>query len=213
MIPGVSGRDFVARALGGDQLAIERLLFEFDADLAKFIRRKIPADLRALIVPEDVLQVTYAEVFRDIATFDRPDPDLDALYCWVVGIAEHRLKDMIRTHRALKRGGGRLPVGALRHEALSSVTDLLDLVAVDEHTPISSVARREAVSALHVALAGLNDDRREALRLRYLEGLPVPEVAARMKRTPAAVYMLCFRGLRDLRAAMGQASAYLSSRR
>ncbi len=86
---------------------------------------------------------------------------------------------------------------------------LLDLVAVDVHTPSQSVASHEAVQ---VAMAGLKDDYREALHLRYITGLPVTEVASRMNRTDRAVQMLCHRGLQKLRAALDRSSAFLSKK-
>jgi RNA polymerase sigma-70 factor (ECF subfamily) len=83
---------------------------------------------------------------------------------------------------------------------------------VDERTPSRSAAGHEAVRAVQVGLAGLKSDYREALRLRYIEGLPVAEVAARMDRTERAVHMLCHRGLQCLRAAVGRSSQFLSSK-
>lgn len=65
---------------------------------------------------------------------------------------------------------------------------------------------------MQVALAGLKDDYREALWMRYIEGRPVREIAQAMRRTERAVQMLCNRGLRALREKMGRTSKYLTTK-
>ncbi len=204
-----SEADLIARATGGDELALEPLLLRHHRRLLGFIQHKLPESLRGFMAAEDVLQLTYTEVFRHIKTFGPQGSD--SFYHWLTTIAEHRLVDVIRAHKAAKRGGGRRPADVPARAESSSVLDLLALVNVDEHTPSRSAARHEAGSAIHVALAGLRDDYRQAICLRYLEGLPVADVAARMDRTPRAVHMLCHRGLQRLRESLGRASDFLSA--
>ena len=60
------------------------------------------------------------------------------------------------------------------------------------------------------SLARLTDDQRHVVQLRYLEGLPVAEIAGRLGRSEDAVHALCRRGLMTLREAMGSVSHYLS---
>ena len=89
---------------------------------------------------------------------------------------------------------------------------LLDLVAWDGTTPSGVAARQEAERALRVAIAGLKEDYQEVIRLRYMQELPVADVAARMNRTEGAVHMLCNRAIKKLREAMGRASKYYGSK-
>jgi RNA polymerase sigma-70 factor (ECF subfamily) len=71
-------------------------------------------------------------------------------------------------------------------------------------------ARHEAAGAIHAALAGLKLEYRQAIELRYIQQLPVAEIAARMDRTERAVHMLCNRGLKQLEAAMGCATRFIT---
>ena len=52
------------------------------------------------------------------------------------------------------------------------------------------------------ALAQLPEANREAVVLRYYEGLSLDEISARLGRTPAAIAGLLKRGLKQLRVSL-----------
>ena len=95
----------VSDAVAGDRQALEGLLLTYHDRLETRVKRKLPAQFRGLLMAEDVLQETYVEAFRRIATF-LPE-GRDAFYRWLATIAEHRMLDLIKGLRAAKRGGGR----------------------------------------------------------------------------------------------------------
>jgi RNA polymerase sigma-70 factor (ECF subfamily) len=72
------------------------------------------------------------------------------------------------------------------------------------------MAQDEAIAALLSSLARLTDDQREVIRLRFLEGRPVAEIAGRLDKTEAAIHMLSHRGLKALEELMGSITQYLS---
>jgi RNA polymerase sigma-70 factor, ECF subfamily len=201
---------WVQQAVAGCEAALERLLLTHYDRLAADISRKLPGELRGLIAPDDVLQEAFVVAFREIRDF--VPQGAGSFYAWLVAIARHRLLDLVKGQRAAKRGGGRVALTGCAGSPDESLVGLLEMLNIQEHTPSRSVARREAVSAVQVGLAGLKDDYREALRLRYIEGLPVAEVAARLGRTAHAVHMLCHRGLQQLHAALGRSSQFFSRR-
>jgi RNA polymerase sigma-70 factor (ECF subfamily) len=194
------------QAIAGDQAALEDLLLDAYDILLPRIEHRIPADLRGLLSAEDVLQEAFVDAVSKISTF-KPESD-GAFVRWVSTIADHRLIDLIRAQRAVKRGGGRAAVAADNWS--SSLTDLLCLVAQHERTPSRSVARHEAVAAISSALEQLSPDYRDVLRLRYIEGLSVSETAERIGRSEQAVQMLCHRALRQLRDVLGPDAEFLS---
>jgi RNA polymerase sigma factor (sigma-70 family) len=106
---------------------------------------------------------------------------------WVWRIARHRLCDIIKAHGRLKRSAG------------SSDVSLPDEVAAVEACPGRAADGDEAHAALRRALETLPPTYRQAIDLRYTERLSVAAAAARLGRTPAAVTMLCNRGLKRLR--------------
>lgn len=200
--------NLVSRAVSGEPLALERLLLDHHRDLLQRIQDRVPASLRSTFSAEDLLQETFADVFRDIRQF-RPG-GAGSFSRWLETIADHRVLDAIRANRADKRGGGRAPVEASPRVDDSAVFTLLDIVAVHERTPSRSAAGHEAIAAVQAAIGRLKPDYRDAIRMRYIEGLSVAETAAQMDRTERAVHKLCSRGLQKLRESLGEASKFLS---
>lgn len=210
MHEGREAQGLIAAAVSGDQFALERLLLAHYDRLSQHIQPSIPVSLQRLVGVEDVLQQTFLQAFRDIRGF-RPQSDASFL-AWLKTIADHRLLDTIRTLKRKKRGGGRRRIEAPEDPQASNLANLLELFSEDTHTPSRSVARREAVQAIQVAVAGLPDDYREAIRLRYLEGKGLEEIASSMDRTPGAVRGLLARGKEKMRDAMGRSSLWFSRR-
>ncbi len=198
--------ELLSRAVEGEHLALQRLLIPYQRRLLARIERKLPAFLKGMTSPEDVLQEVYVEVFGAIRTF-RPEGNR-AFYRWLLTIADNRVIDIVRAQCAAKRGGGRQPVQG--PASASTIMPLVELLHVDSHTPSRSAAGHEVVAAVHVALAQLKPDYREALKLRFLEGMSVSDTASKMKRSEWSVHKLCSRGLQQLRESLGEISRFLS---
>jgi RNA polymerase sigma-70 factor (ECF subfamily) len=189
-------------------LALDRLLIGQQSILAARIRARLPRSLAPAVGVEDLLQETYTLVFRNIAAFRPVGPG--AFANWVATIADNVVRDAIRAQRALKRGGGMTAQAAHPPADRSSIAPLVEVLALYERTPSRSASGREAAAAVEQALAELRPEYREALTLRFLQGLPVPEVAARMGRTESAVHKVCARGLQRLREALGDPGRFQS---
>lgn len=198
--------ELLSRAIGGDGVALECLLVPYQSRLLSRLSRRLPPALRNWVSPEDLLQDTYVEVFRHIRTF--VPRGRGAFVRWLIMVADGRLIHAIRRHATAKRGGGRAGLDVM--VGGSSALPLLELLEVDTHTPSRSAAGREVAAEIERALAEIRTDYREAVRLRFLEGLSAQEVAGRMGRTEWSVHKLCNRGLRELRHALGDLGRFLS---
>ena len=208
MSTGRDEQELIAKATSGDQLTLERLLLIHYAGLSRQVAKKLPRSLQGVVSVEDVLQETFIQAFRDIGNF-RPLAE-GSFLAWLRSIAENRLRDTIKSLGRKKRGGGFRQVYGLTDEQGSSVADLVEVLSAGSDTPSRSVARREGIRAVQVAMAGLPDDYRQAVRLRYLEGKSISEVAGEMHRSPGAVRGLIGRAKEKMRAALGRSSLYLS---
>lgn len=202
--------ELISQAVSGDQQSLECLLFDHYDRLLTFIAMKIPASRQARISPEDVLQQAFVDIYAEIRTFEPRGPG--AFYRWLSTIANHRLLDAIKAQDTAKRGGGRVAIHVGTEQNAESVVELIDLLAAADMTASRIVARHEAAGALHVGLAGLQEDHRRAIQLHHIEGLEVAQVAEIMNRSPRAVRHLCSRGLGELRAGLGRVSQFLSQK-
>jgi RNA polymerase sigma-70 factor (ECF subfamily) len=106
---------------------------------------------------------------------------------WLIGIARHKLIDEWR--RSLRRP---------RSEPLDEASDLDPAVGGDVW---DVVIDQHLVGGV---LADLGAHHRAALTLRYLDGLPVPEVAAHLDRTVDATEALLVRARRRFRTVYEQ---------
>jgi RNA polymerase sigma-70 factor (ECF subfamily) len=197
MVEEIKYPRLVEQAVAGDSKALGRLLYQHNLELAAYIERQLPANLRSMVEPQDVLQDVYFEVFRRIGTF-RP-AESEQFIRWLLTIARNRLIDVARHQRAAKRGGERHRMTGA--DPLGDTTvDLLVNLRVYERTPSSSAMTRETAQRIRECLNRLPKEHREALHLRYFEQHPVAVIASRMQRTEGAVQMLCNRGLKSLRS-------------
>jgi RNA polymerase sigma-70 factor, ECF subfamily len=103
----------------------------------------------------------------------------DVTVAWLIGVARHKLADHWR--RSAREQRGAAAVAVLAEEAGDPWDKHLD------------------VQAAHAALARLPGPQRAALTLRYLDGLPVAEVAACLGRSLHATETLLVRGRAALR--------------
>ncbi|GMU83542.1 MAG: RNA polymerase sigma factor [Planctomycetota bacterium] len=203
-----SGAELLDRATAGDSAALEQLLIPYQGRLLNRLERKLPPALRNFLAPEDLLQETFVEVFRQIQRF-RPQ-GIGAFVRWLIMVTDGRLINAIRQHATLKRGGGRLGVDPTIDG--SSAVPLLELLHVDSQSPSRTYAGQEAATAIATALGSIKPDYRDAVRLRFLEGLEVPEIARKLGKSEWSVHKLCSRGLRELREVLGEESRFFSRR-
>lgn len=196
----------IRRASSGDVAALEVLLLQYRGELLQYLARKIPDDLRRTIEPQDILQDVYFEVFRSMGSFKADAPGM-ALR-WMLRIARNRVIDLVRLNHSAKRGGGRLAELA-GNSSDEAVVQLLQDLSVYERTPSRSAVAHELLGAVQQCMNRLPPDYREAIRHRYLEGMAVNDIAAKMNRSSGSVLMLCNRGLKALRLELKSFSAYL----
>jgi RNA polymerase sigma-70 factor (ECF subfamily) len=200
--------ELIVQAIAGSRLAVERLLLDHYTPLVQHLTPLLPVSLQSVVSVEDVVQEAYSQAFKDINTF-HPSTE-ESFAAWLKVIAENRLRDVIKSLRRKKRGGEHYRVQSATDSRLGSAANLAEMLSASGSTPSRSLARREAIRAVQVAMAGLPQEYREAVRLRYYEGLSIEEVARAMHRSSGAVRGLIDRAKRAMRDSMGRASKYLT---
>lgn len=203
-------QQLIAKAKSGDSIALERLLLMYYDQLTQHIKIKLPASIQQAVDADDILQQTFLQVFRDIRNF-KSHSSL-SFFNWIKTIAENRLLDTIKGFKRKKRGGDCRRVREVKDSQTSSIKDLAEMLSADIRSPSRSFARYEAIQAVQIRLAYLPDDQREAIRLRFLEGKSLEEIAIEMGRTKGAIRALLYRAKQELHKAMGRSSQWLSKK-
>jgi RNA polymerase sigma-70 factor (ECF subfamily) len=154
--------------------------------------------LRTLADSTDVVQQTLLRAHERIAQF-RGSEEAELL-AWLRAILVRQLADLAR--RAGQPDWERRR--SLEAGLEQSSARLVSWLADEQPSPSEHVQRREQLLRLTEALARLPRDQRTALELHHLEGLTVMEVGRRMTRSAGSVAGLLHRGLKSLRAYMGE---------
>jgi RNA polymerase sigma-70 factor, ECF subfamily len=206
MNPVVSDDELVERAVVGDHAALESLLISYHGPLLTHISRLIPAKVRASVCPDDVLQQTYLNAFRSISRYEPHGGG--AFYGWLRVIAERQLMDACRKRdrEQLSQKPAHSPAGVGDN---SSLRGLLSLVAGDEPVPGQQVMLEEMQAEFQVALARMPENYRQVLILRYLDDLPLEEVAEKLSISEGAVRGLCHRARQHLRDELMRLSRFV----
>ena len=143
-----------------------------------YVVRRVGSD----IVAEDVTAEAFVSAMDTIKRGVVVEPSIP----WLIGVARHKVADHWRRQARDDR----------RVEAASSAAAVLD-------DPGGADTWNEVLDAqvAHETLAGLSPVNRAVLSLRYLDGLPVGEVAHLLGRTVGATEALLTRAKAAFRAA------------
>lgn len=179
---------------------VERALRRLAPSMRQYLGEEIPAHLRAICDVEDILQDTWSAAFEYLPTFQNRHPA--GLNAWLASILEHKLREAIRRARAQKRGG--------EHQTIregdglySSVIMHLSQIAGIEATPSKCLANAEINQKIAEAIARLNADDAELIRLRCLEDLTRREIAERLGMSEESVKYRLAQATAELRRLLG----------
>jgi RNA polymerase sigma-70 factor (ECF subfamily) len=175
-------------------------LEHFREYLRMLARLQLDPLLQGKLDPSDVVQQTLLKAHAKQAQFrGRTQAEFTA---WLRQILANCLAEEARRFGTAARDV------ALEHslqDALSASAARLEACLVlDGSSPSDIADRNEQIVRLSNALAQLPDDQRRAVELHHLLGLPSPEVARVMDRSPRSVAGLLLRGMRRLQQLLKQ---------
>jgi RNA polymerase sigma-70 factor (ECF subfamily) len=187
----------VEQASQGDEEARQQLLRRHRGRLRRMVAVHLDHRLAARVDPSDVVQEALLDADRKLSDYlrERPLP----FYAWLRQLAWERLVKLHRRHlKAQRRSIIREEPGVLDLPDESAVELARRLIASGS-SPSRNLVREELQSRVQAALARLAERDRELLVLRYLEGLPMKEIAAALGVSLGAAKMRHLRALDSLR--------------
>jgi RNA polymerase sigma-70 factor, ECF subfamily len=150
--------------------------------------------LRNKLSASDLVQEALLKAHESLSQFQGTTEA--ELMGWLRSILASKMADAARHFFRKKRNAG---LEESLRRSLDDSSDQMSRLAGNDTSPSQHTLRNERAVILSEALTALPQDQATAIKLRYLRGSSVQEVAAAMDRTEAAVAGLLRRGLKDLR--------------
>jgi RNA polymerase sigma-70 factor (ECF subfamily) len=182
-------RSLVARVLGGDEAALDGFIDDYYPRLYRFAYPRVGRDAEAA---QDVVQGTFATVVRKLASY-RGEA---ALFSWMCAICRYEIA-------AHWRATYRRPPEVALAEELPDVRAALESFASSDPNPVAELERRELSRLVRVALDHLPLRYGKVLEWKYLQELPVADIAGRLGVSPKAAESLLTRARQAFRDGFG----------
>ncbi|HEX4962487.1 MAG TPA: sigma-70 family RNA polymerase sigma factor [Thermoanaerobaculia bacterium] len=166
-----------ALARGSRDEALAVLMREYGAAVYRYCRQMVADDDLA----QEVHQMTFVQAYEGLARFGRRS----SLRTWLFGIARHRCLDLLKMDRRRRR----------RFDPLEAAPD----VPGPEQNVEDRLAERSRARVLADCLRSLAPRVRDAVLLRFQQGLSYPEIARLSEEKAPALQIRVSRALPLLR--------------
>ncbi len=195
--PDNASAELIEQVKQRDAAALGELIAAEQNRMLGFIRSLMSEKLLSMVEPDDLLQEisTTALTGLETAPLDRYEP-----IQWLQEIARRRVVDAHRFHfGAQRRDAG-------RQQSMHGAGDGSDgggggieaFLAASMTSPSAAFSRDVRVERMYEAIDGLSEEQAAVVRMRYAEGLPTKEIAARLGKTDVAIRVLLSRSVRVL---------------
>ena len=174
--------ELVSRAQQGDQLAFAEIYEQYSPLVYRFLRRRLDG---ADEIVEDLAEDVFVKVYEKLNRYVERGLPFTA---WLYRIAHNHLVDYLRSLPRL------------------TAHSLDDVAEVPEVAASAAYKRVLDQQSLEPALARLTPEQRQAIELRFMQGMSVAETAKTMDRSDEAVKKLQARALANLRRALTPAT-------
>jgi RNA polymerase sigma-70 factor (ECF subfamily) len=186
--------DLVERVKARDAQALAELIDAERNRLVGFTKSIMSAKLLSMVEPEDLIQEVAAAALAGLETapLDRYEP-----IQWLQELCRRRVVDAHRFHfGAQRRDAGR--VQSMHAAGEDGAGGFEAFLAASITSPSAAFSRDVRVQRMHEAVGDLSDEARTAIHMRYAEGLPTKEIAAKLGKTDVAIRVLLSRSVRVL---------------
>ena len=168
--------------------------------LIGFVERQLGSALRKKVEPDDILQEVMVDAVRSLKEIELGDRQP---FSWLCQIAERRIIDTHRRFYATQKRDASREIGLGAASGDSDGPNLIDLLVKSMTTPSQAFSRNARELKLQDALNTLPEVHREAIRLRYVEGLASKEIAQRLNKSDGAIRVMLSRSLKQLQTVLG----------
>jgi len=158
-------KKLVKKILAGNQEAVDCFYRQYQKPLLSFVQKRSQTVSDA----QDIVQEAFISALNSLPNFKFQSP----LFSWLCAIARHETADFYRRKKIKTVLFSRLPI--------------LEQLASQALGPEGKVLKQELKKEIVAVLQQLSEGYSKILRLKYIEGLPVKDIARRLKTTAKAV--------------------------
>ncbi|KAA5538814.1 sigma-70 family RNA polymerase sigma factor [Roseiconus nitratireducens] len=174
------------------------IIAQYEPYLRMLARTRMRRAYQAKIGASDMVQQAMLQAVQGFDGF-RGNTEAELL-AWLRQILAHHLchldRDLHRDKRDIRREQ------SMEQKLAASSMRLEGLLAGDGPTPSQNVAFGENIVRISQAIAELPEPQADAVRLHYLEGMKLKEVADELGKSTGAVAGLLHRGMKALRKSL-----------
>jgi len=189
-------RELIAGIKAGDAVALAQYVQQNRDRLCGFIRSITGDHLLSVVELDDLVQEVSTAALTSLSTapLDQYHP-----MQWLQQIARRRVVDVHRFHfDAKRRDAGRQQSIHQPSSGNAEGQGLEALLAASMTSASAALSRDVRMARIQEAIEGLSAEQREIIRMRYVEGMPTKEIAAKVGKTDVAVRVLISRSMRQL---------------
>lgn len=189
----------------GSEAALLEFLEVHRTPLLSFINKNMSDALKSKVEATDILQEVSLNA---VASFNEFDFEKKTPFNWLCHLAERRIIDNHRKYfQVQKRAAGR--------EVKQAAGDgekqgFMDLLVASMTSPSQAFSRGAREMKLLTALETLPEESREAIRLKYVEGLTSSQIADQLGKSDVAVRVLVSRSMAKLQEILKQEDEFKS---
>lgn len=191
--------EILQRIRSGDEQAMAEFVEQNRGALVGFIHSRLGGQLKKKVEADDIFQEASMEAVKSLNKIDLSDREP---LNWLFQICERKIIDAHRRFFASQKRDASREAALPENSAAGG--GIANLLVASMTTPSEAFSRDQRQLRMLAALDTLPDDQREALRLRYLVGLPSKEIAAKMGKTDGAMRVMLSRSLAKLQALLAE---------
>ncbi len=190
----------VKQILTGDENAMSEFLELKKGAVTGYINRQLGTGLRKKVEADDIFQEVAIEALK------RVDSAFDDPFGWLCRIGDQKIIDAYRKFFGASKRDARREISA-DGPAAANEQGIANMLVASFTSPSAVFSREHKNLQMLQALEHLPEENREALRLRYFDGLGSKEIAEKLGKSNGAVRVMLSRSLARLQELLGPDAA------
>lgn len=192
---------YAGRIRAGESDALFEYIEKNRPQLLGYIHKNLSDALKRKVEAEDILQDAAVSCLN---AFDDIDFSTIDMFSWICQQCQRRIIDAHRHYfGAQKRDAGREVALNQQNPGNTERGGFEKMLAASITSPSAAFSRQQKEFQLAEMVAKLPDEAQQALKLRFVEGLPTRQIAERLNKSDAAVRVLLTRTVKKLQAEVG----------